>query len=87
MLSYDGNQFQGIAQIMEKLLSMPKVRHNPAACDIQPTLNGVICFVTGDLFIDEDTNPIKLSQVFNIVPNEAGGYYCNPICNIKYRPQ
>eukprot|EP00831_Metopus_contortus_P034480 TRINITY_DN27483_c0_g1_i1.p1 TRINITY_DN27483_c0_g1~~TRINITY_DN27483_c0_g1_i1.p1 ORF type:complete len:128 (-),score=27.79 TRINITY_DN27483_c0_g1_i1:36-419(-) len=53
------------------------VKHNVLTLDIQPTTaGGVICFVCGDLYIDESPNPIKFSEVFNIVSNPAGGFYC-----------
>ena len=76
MLSYDGQQFLGVAQIAEKLSSLPQVRHKPTTVDIQPTLNGVVCFVAGELYLDEGGNPLLFSQIFNIVPSENGGYYC-----------
>ena len=79
MLSFDGQWFQGAMQIVEKLASFPKVRHNPLTADMQPTTNGVLCFVCGDLYIDDSPNPIKFSQVFHIIANQAGGYYCKSL--------
>ena len=76
MLSYDGQQFLGAAQINEKLGSLPKLKHEIKTADIQPTHNGVLCFVSGQLIIDESGNPILFSQVFHVVPSETGGYYC-----------
>eukprot|EP00826_Nyctotherus_ovalis_P044193 TRINITY_DN4760_c0_g2_i10.p1 TRINITY_DN4760_c0_g2~~TRINITY_DN4760_c0_g2_i10.p1 ORF type:complete len:131 (+),score=8.38 TRINITY_DN4760_c0_g2_i10:234-626(+) len=76
MLTYDGAQFMGAAQINEKLASLPKLTHKITTADIQPTLNGVLCFVNGQLMIDESGNPLMFSQVFHVVPSENGGYYC-----------
>ena len=76
MLTYDGQQFMGVTQIAEKLNTLPKVRHNPLNVDLQPTMNGVLCVVVGDLYVDEGPNPIKFSQIFHIIPNQTGQYYC-----------
>ncbi len=76
MLTYDGEQYLGAEQIATKLATLPKVRHQVTTADVQPTANGMLCFICGDLFVDDSPNSLKFSQVFNIVPSPTGGYYC-----------
>ena len=53
MMSYEGEQFLGVAAIMEKLAQMPSIQHKITTFDAQPGFNnGIIAFVSGDLIID-----------------------------------
>jgi hypothetical protein len=50
--------------------------------DAQPTVgNGLLVFVTGDLFIDGSVNPVKFSQVFNLQP--ANGRSATVRCLVR----
>ncbi|KAF4652091.1 Nuclear transport factor 2 [Perkinsus olseni] len=81
MLTFEGEQFQGAANIVQKIASLPfqKVRHQiiKADCQPNPSNNGVIVFVTGNLYVDDNANPLKFGQVFHLAPNPStGGFYC-----------
>mmetsp|Transcript_15649 Transcript_15649/g.13312 ORF Transcript_15649/g.13312 Transcript_15649/m.13312 type:complete len:92 (-) Transcript_15649:192-467(-) len=81
MLTFEGEQFQGAGSIVQKIASLPfqKVRHQiiKADCQPNPSNNGVIVFVTGNLFVDDNSNPLKFGQVFHLAPNPStGGFYC-----------
>ena len=79
MLSYDGQQFLGAVEILNKLRTLPSVKHHVLSADLQPTSSGVICFICGEICIDNDPNAIKFSQVFNIVKSPEGSYFCKMI--------
>ena len=86
MLSFEGEQFLGTQQIMAKLQGLGKVSHSMKSFDAQPSLNnGIVCMVSGDLLIGEDTNPLKFAQVFYLVQGGAAGYYChNDVFRLNY---
>jgi hypothetical protein len=87
MLTFEDKQVQGAAAIVQTLagLSFTTVRHVVKTVDAQPTVgNGVIVFVSGDLFVDGETNPIKFSQVFNLQPNGASFYVLNELMRLNY---
>eukprot|EP01108_Squamamoeba_japonica_P004459 TRINITY_DN351_c0_g1_i3.p1 TRINITY_DN351_c0_g1~~TRINITY_DN351_c0_g1_i3.p1 ORF type:complete len:120 (-),score=37.97 TRINITY_DN351_c0_g1_i3:48-407(-) len=78
MLTFEDKQVMGGPAIVETLAALPfqTVRHVPKSVDAQPTVgNGVVVFVSGDLFVDGETNPVKFSQVFNLQPNEGGSFF------------
>jgi len=68
MLTFEGEQFQSAQNIVQKLASLPfqKVQHQVVKCDCQPVIgeNGVMIFVTGNLIVDDNQNPLKFAQVF-----------------------
>ena len=76
MLSFEGEQYKGIQNIMGKYSSFGKVVHKITRFDIQPSIEGgVICFVIGELRIDE--NPLLFSQVFHICKfPTTGEFFC-----------
>lgn len=62
MLTFEDKQVQGADQIVAVLvaLAFQTVRHQIKTVDAQPTVgNGIIVFVSGDLFVDGELNPIK----------------------------
>eukprot|EP00932_Pfiesteria_piscicida_P003170 SRR837773.13083.p3 GENE.SRR837773.13083~~SRR837773.13083.p3 ORF type:complete len:136 (+),score=46.34 SRR837773.13083:42-410(+) len=79
MLTFEGEQFQGAQNIVQKLASLPfqKVQHQIVKCDCHPnpSENGVIIFVTGNLIVDDNQNPLKFAQVFYLKQGGAG-YFC-----------
>jgi hypothetical protein len=79
MLSFEGQQFQGKQQILQKLVALPfqKVQHRVATVDVQPSnpqQGPLLVFVTGQLLVDEESNPQQFSQTFQLVP-EGSSYY------------
>ncbi|EEB07337.1 nuclear transport factor Nxt2 [Schizosaccharomyces japonicus yFS275] len=88
MLTFENTQVQGVANITEKLSSLPfqRVQHRVSTLDAQPTgQNGnVIVMVTGELLLDEEQNPQRYSQVFHLV-NDNGNYFVlNDIFRLNY---
>eukprot|EP00389_Voromonas_pontica_P000830 GDKH01001233.1.p1 GENE.GDKH01001233.1~~GDKH01001233.1.p1 ORF type:complete len:127 (+),score=32.12 GDKH01001233.1:140-520(+) len=81
MLTFEEKQVQGAQNIVNQLtqLQFKQVRHQIVKCDCQPSTNsGVLVFVTGNMFVDGETNPLKFAQVFHLVQNANGqGYYCH----------
>jgi len=54
-----------VQAILDKFGSFGNIRHDIKSFDAQPSVNnGIICFVSGDLFIDGGENPVKFAQVF-----------------------
>merc|ERR1719310_2302122 len=72
MMSFEGEQFQGAANIVKKLTSLPftTMKHNVVKADYQPNpINGgIICFVIGSLFVDSHPE-MKFQQAFQLLPN------------------
>merc|ERR1712154_349174 len=80
MLTFEGEQFQGAANIVQKLASLPfqRVQHQivKVDCHPNPPENGVLIFVTGNLLVDDNQNPLKFAQVFYLRQSPTGNYYC-----------
>eukprot|EP00928_Gymnodinium_smaydae_P074515 TRINITY_DN57558_c0_g1_i1.p2 TRINITY_DN57558_c0_g1~~TRINITY_DN57558_c0_g1_i1.p2 ORF type:complete len:125 (+),score=23.38 TRINITY_DN57558_c0_g1_i1:94-468(+) len=81
MLTFEGEQFQGAANIAQKLASLPfrTVKHVIVKVDCHPVPGngeGVLIFVTGNLFVDESPNPLKFAQVFQLNKPAGGNYFC-----------
>mmetsp|Transcript_104407 Transcript_104407/g.239106 ORF Transcript_104407/g.239106 Transcript_104407/m.239106 type:complete len:122 (-) Transcript_104407:224-589(-) len=86
MLTFEGQQFQGSAAIIEKLKAVGQVAHNVGTIDIQPSTdsNAIIVFVAGSLRIGGD-NPLHFSQMFQLVATAPGQYYVhNDIFRLNY---
>ncbi|KAI9477904.1 MAG: hypothetical protein EXX96DRAFT_568645 [Benjaminiella poitrasii] len=89
MLTFEGQQFTGVQDVVEKLVSLPfqKVRHQVSTVDAQPgNPNGdtIIVSVTGALLVDDEQNPQMFSQTFHLVP-EGGSYWVfNDIFRLNY---
>eukprot|EP00931_Biecheleriopsis_adriatica_P107677 TRINITY_DN81_c0_g1_i1.p2 TRINITY_DN81_c0_g1~~TRINITY_DN81_c0_g1_i1.p2 ORF type:complete len:123 (+),score=24.25 TRINITY_DN81_c0_g1_i1:87-455(+) len=80
MLTFEGEQFQGAQNITQKIASLPfqKVQHQIVKADCQPTINdGVVIFVTGNLLVDDNQNPLKFAQIFTLFKGPTGNYYCH----------
>ncbi|KAI9056954.1 nuclear transport factor 2 [Trametes sanguinea] len=89
MLTWEGTPILGAANIAEKLTTLPfeKVQHKITTLDAQPsspTVASLIVSVTGLLVVDDSTNPLQFSQVFQLIP-DAGSYYVyNDIFRLNY---
>ncbi|KAI0255258.1 nuclear transport factor 2 [Lactifluus subvellereus] len=89
MLTFEGAPVQGTGAITEKLTSLPfsKVQHKVTTLDAQPSSPSVaslIVSVTGLLVVDDSSNPLQFSQVFQLIP-EGGSYYVfNDIFRLNY---
>ncbi|KAN0141104.1 hypothetical protein V8E53_000860 [Lactarius tabidus] len=89
MLTWEGTPIQGVANIVEKLTSLPfsKVIHKVTTLDAQPsspTVASLIVSVTGLLLVDDGTNPLQFSQVFQLIPDGSGYFVLNDIFRLNY---
>ena len=86
MLTYEGEAYMGVENIMEKLGSLPAIRHQITTFDAQPTVGeGIVCMIGGDLYIDSDSNPVKFAQTFHLQKGGKFEYYChNDIFRLNY---
>ncbi|CAH2448973.1 GDP-bound Gsp1p interacting protein [Komagataella phaffii CBS 7435] len=88
MLTFESSQLQGARDIVEKLVSLPfqKVQHRVSTLDAQPASpNGdILVLVTGELLIDEETNPQRYSQCFHLLPDGNSYYVFNDIFRLNY---
>ncbi|KAL9553695.1 Nuclear transport factor 2 [Mucor bainieri] len=89
MLTFEGQPFRGAADIGEKLGSLPfqKVQHRVSTFDAQPadpSGSNILVFVTGQLLIDDETNPQMFSQTFHLVPENGSYYVFNDIFRLNY---
>jgi hypothetical protein len=88
MLSFEGQPFQGGQAIVEKLASLPfqKVQHKVSTVDVQPSSTAntsILVFVTGQLLVDEETNPQFFSQVFQLLSDNGNWYVFNDIFRLN----
>ena len=86
MMTYENEPFKGTESIMEKLGTLPAIRFEVITFDSQPTIgDGILCMIGGNLFIDQDSNPVKFAQTFHIQKGGNFGWYChNDIFRLNY---
>eukprot|EP00736_Rhodelphis_marinus_P001846 Rmarinus@m.18862 len=86
MLTIEKDQLMGGPSIIAKLKSLPKTRTQVKTMDAQPAFQdpmnaqspmGVVVFVTGDVVLEGEMNPVKFSQVFHLRPHpqQAGMFF------------
>ena len=86
MLTFEGQQVQGSANIIDKLKSVGQVKHSVKTTDIQPSANpnAIVIFVTGAIQIGGD-NPLHFCQFFHLVGTAPGQYYVhNCVFRLNY---
>eukprot|EP00884_Botryococcus_braunii_P013480 jgi/Botrbrau1/22132/Bobra.0206s0056.1 len=87
ILTFEGQQYQGQAQIAGKLTSLPfaACQHHVSSADAQPSLSGgIIVFVTGQLLTEGESNPLKFSQVFHLAPVGGSFAVTNDLFRLNY---
>ena len=86
MLTFEGQQVQGSANIITKLKSVGQVKHSVKTTDIQPSSNpnAIVIFVTGAIQIGGD-NPLHFCEFFHLVGTAPGQYYVhNAVFRLNY---
>jgi hypothetical protein len=59
-------------------------RHEIVKADYQPNpFNGVVVFITGNLFVDGSPNPLKFAQVFQLHMQGAGFIIINDMFRLN----
>lgn len=77
LMTYEGEQFMGVEQIMGKLNQLPNLAIDSASAvfDFQPSVNeGIFVLVNSSLSI-EGGNPMRFTQTFLLQKGGASGYY------------
>lgn len=86
MMTFEGQQYQGPDNIVQKLSLVGQVKHTVKSRDLQPTFseNAMVIFVTGTVQIAGD-NPIHFSELFLLVSTAPQQYYVhNCIFRLNY---
>lgn len=86
MMTFEGTQIMGSANILAKLKGLGPVAHTPKTIDIQPSIDGqsIVIFVTGHIKIGGD-NALHYTDFFHLVPSGPGNYYVhNAIFRLNY---
>ncbi|RUP47953.1 hypothetical protein BC936DRAFT_145140 [Jimgerdemannia flammicorona] len=88
-LSWEGEQFIGANNIVAKLVGLPfqRVVHKVATVDAQPanpSAPTLIVLVTGQLLIDDETNPQHFSETFQLVQEGTNFWIYNSIFRLNY---
>lgn len=86
MLTFEGVQHQGPADIIAKYKSAGQVKHTIKTMDVQPSTDGsaILIFVTGSIQIDGG-NPLHFCEMFQLVSNAPGSYYVhNDVFRLNY---
>jgi len=89
MLSWEGTPFQGVNNIIEKLVNLPfqKVQHKVLTRDVQPSnpaVPSLLVAVTGLLLVDDGTNPLQFSQTFQLIPEGDSYFVLNDMFRLNY---
>ncbi|CAG8597695.1 8465_t:CDS:2 [Ambispora leptoticha] len=87
MLTFEGNQFQGAGPIVQKLTTLPfqTVAHKITTLDAQPgPANALLVVVTGELLIDQETNPTRFTQVFQLISEGNTYWVFNDVFRLNY---
>jgi hypothetical protein len=73
MMSFEGQQFQGPENIINKLKGTGQVQHTVKSTDVQPSSNpnAILIFVTGSIKIGGD-NPLHFCEMFQLVSTAPG---------------
>ncbi|CAO2842595.1 unnamed protein product [Amaranthus hypochondriacus] len=89
LLSFEGQKFEGVEEIVSKINSLPfdQCRHSISTIDSQPSSinGGIIVFVSGSLQLAEEEHQLRFSQMFHLIPTTQGSYFVqNDIFRLNY---
>mmetsp|Transcript_3639 Transcript_3639/g.4346 ORF Transcript_3639/g.4346 Transcript_3639/m.4346 type:complete len:122 (-) Transcript_3639:27-392(-) len=86
IMTFEGQQFAGTQNIMQKLQSVGQVKHVVKGMDVQPSTSNtaILIFVTGTVQIDNG-NPLHFCEMFQLVATAPEAYYVhNDIFRLNY---
>lgn len=86
MMTFEGQQFQGPQDIVNKLKQVGRVTHVVKSTDVQPSNSesAILIFVTGSIQIGGD-NPLHYCETFQLVSTSPGNFYVhNSIFRLNY---
>jgi len=87
MLTFEGQKFQGSQAIAQKLAALPfaQCKVQPSSMDFQPSVSGgILVFVTGNIITEGESNPLKFSQVFHLMPVNNSFVVTNDLFRLNY---
>ncbi|WIA12014.1 hypothetical protein OEZ86_002996 [Tetradesmus obliquus] len=87
MLTFEGQKFQGTQAIVAKLAALPfnQAKVNPTSMDFQPSVaGGIMVFVTGSIQTEGESNALKFSQVFHLMPVGQSFVVTNDMFRLNY---
>lgn len=87
MLTFEGQKFQGTQAIVGKLAQLPfnQCKVNPTSMDFQPSVaGGIMVFVTGSIVTEGESNALKFSQVFHLMPVNSSFVVTNDMFRLNY---
>lgn len=85
-MTFEGQQFQGSQDIVNKLKQIGRVTHAVKSTDVQPSNSSeaILIFVTGSIQIGGD-NPLHYCETFQLVSTSPGNFYVhNSIFRLNY---
>jgi hypothetical protein len=86
MLTFEGQQVQGVEAIIGKMRGVGPVKHTVKSMDVQPSnsATSIVIFVTGSIQIGGD-NPLHFCEFFQLVGTGPGQYYVhNDVFRLNY---
>ncbi|KAG2190670.1 hypothetical protein INT46_008260 [Mucor plumbeus] len=88
-LTFEGNSYRGQSDIAEKLVGLPfaRIQHKISTFDSQtadPSGSNILVLVTGQLLIDDESNPQMFSQTFHLVPDNGSYYVFNDVFRLNF---
>jgi hypothetical protein len=86
MMTFEGQQTQGPANIIAKFKTVGQVQHQVKSMDVQPSQSqaALVIFVTGTIKIGGD-NPLHFCEFFQLVSTGPGQYYVhNDVFRLNY---
>jgi len=89
-LSFEGKGCQGKSNIMNHIcreVQFTKIQHSPRTLDVQPSGQGLLVMVTGELKVDEEKNALLFTEVFHLIPidnNFKSFWVKNAIFRLNY---
>jgi len=87
MLTFEGQEFHGAKDIVEKFTSLPLMQYQQASRDAQPSApeGSVVIYIIGQILYEGTKIPQTFSQVVHLVPEASGQWYIlNDIFRLVY---
>ncbi|KAG8727438.1 Nuclear transport factor 2 [Ceratobasidium sp. 428] len=85
-LTWEGETFTGAESIAEKhkSLAFQKVVFKVETKDQQLSGGGMLILTTGQLLVDDGTNPLHFSELFFLMPEGSSFYVLNDVFRLNY---
>mmetsp|Transcript_14704 Transcript_14704/g.21175 ORF Transcript_14704/g.21175 Transcript_14704/m.21175 type:complete len:122 (+) Transcript_14704:818-1183(+) len=86
MMTFEGQQFQGVQNILQKITQIGRTGHEVKTVDVQPSVteNALIIFVTGMITIDGG-NKLHFCELFQLVATAPQQYVIhNDVFRLNY---